>query len=241
MICIAALSILTILGIFSVRYRSLAKEAFHCVFLRVQFKPCETGFDLMMKSKITASLMRFPKLAKIWRKYFQVFSLIFVILLVISFYFSSVAIYNIVRYGTCDPDEPCALVSFPRRLLTPFSIPDTLEYRPAEIVFFYEEGCPNYERVTLFLEQRIKSNYPVNIREYDISEGVNVKLARQLAAAYNTIPTVPMIFVGDVFIHEYNRSALRKLEEAVRTALRTQAPSPLNRIEEYKETSSDNY
>ena len=235
MICIAAFLVLGILGIFSIKYRALTKEAFHCVFLRVQFRPCETGFDLKMKSRITAKLIRFPRIARIWRKHFQVISLIFTLLLGASFYFSTKTVYNIVRYGTCTPGKPCILTSFPARLLTPFHISpedaEVLKVHKIEIYFFYERSCPNYRHINDFFKQRIKQNYPVIINQYEVNKSSNLGLAKKLAKAYDTKLKFPIFFVGNIYIKGCDRVALRKLEEAVRSTIRARAPSPLSRLE----------
>ena len=51
MFCIVAFVVLSILGIFSAANRRLAKEALDCVFRRITFRPCNTGFDEKMKAK----------------------------------------------------------------------------------------------------------------------------------------------------------------------------------------------
>ena len=49
MACLIALIIFGIMGIFSASHRALAKEAFICVFKRVTFRPCDTGFKEKIK------------------------------------------------------------------------------------------------------------------------------------------------------------------------------------------------
>jgi hypothetical protein len=103
-ICLIALIIFSFLGIFSVRYRRLAKEAFNCVFRRITLRPCETGFNKRMKMKIVSKSFKFsPKLSKVIYKYFEGLSWIFTILLVVSLVVSANGIYNLTTYGTCDP------------------------------------------------------------------------------------------------------------------------------------------
>lgn len=103
-----------------------------------------------------------------------------------------------------------------------------------ELLFFYETGCPHCARINDFLNNRIKPNYPVAIKEYEIHNPDNAYLLNLLAIIYNSKVNVPMVFVGDNFIYGDKRISLRKIEEAVRKALRTQAPSPLSRLAEYK-------
>lgn len=236
MICVASFLILGILGIFSISYRELAREAFHCVFLRVRLRPCDTGFDTRMKSKITAKLMRFPRIAVAWRRHFEAISFAFTLIMAASSYFSAAAIYNLIRHGTCAPGEPCVIASLPEALSQPFQMPSgvagTLNPHKVEVDFFFDEGaCPNYARINEFFEQRIKANYPVIVNQYEINKPGNSELARRLARAYRTEPRIPMFFVGDVCIKECSRAALRQLEEAVRATIRSGASGPLSRLE----------
>lgn len=104
--CIVALIVFSILGIFSVRWRRLAKEAFDCVFRMVTFRPCKTKLDQRIKSRLTAKLMkRSTKLAKIIYKYFTVFSIIFTLSFFASMIYTAYGIYNLVTYGSCDPSS----------------------------------------------------------------------------------------------------------------------------------------
>jgi protein-disulfide isomerase len=105
-ICIIALPVLAIFGLFSLRYRMLAAEAFRCLFRTVQLKPCDTGLDLRIKSKFTAKLMWFPWLARGFYRHFEILSWIFVILLVLSIAGAGYGIYNYAKYGNCNgPDN----------------------------------------------------------------------------------------------------------------------------------------
>jgi len=107
MICLAALIVFSLLGIFSVAYRKLAKEAFTCILRRVSFRPCESRFDLKVKTQVTTSLMkRSEKLGQFFWRYFEVFSWVFVVLFIVSTIYSARGIYNLIRYKTCDPQNP---------------------------------------------------------------------------------------------------------------------------------------
>ncbi len=57
MICLIALFIFAVLGIFSAKYRELSKEAFNCVFRRITLRKCETGFDKKMKAGFVSRLI----------------------------------------------------------------------------------------------------------------------------------------------------------------------------------------
>jgi hypothetical protein len=107
MICVIALVVFGILGIFSSTHRKIAKEAFGCVTRRIILKPCTTGLDERLKSKITGSLMkRSPKLASITYKNFELISWFFVVLLIGSIIYSGIGIYNLSIHGTCTPENP---------------------------------------------------------------------------------------------------------------------------------------
>ena len=92
-ICLVALPVLAVLGIFSLRYRALAEEAFRCFFRTFALKPCDTGLDQRIKSRFTAKLMWWPWFARKFYKWFTVLSWIFVILMLLSVWFSAQGLY----------------------------------------------------------------------------------------------------------------------------------------------------
>lgn len=82
MFCIVAAVILSILGIFSAANRKLAAEALDCVFHRITFRPCTTGFDEKMKAKILGkAINRSEKLARFLSKHFELLSWIFFVIM----------------------------------------------------------------------------------------------------------------------------------------------------------------
>ena len=54
MICIVAMIIAGILGIFSASYREIAKDAFNCVFKNLTLRKCDSGADQRLKTAITS-------------------------------------------------------------------------------------------------------------------------------------------------------------------------------------------
>lgn len=107
MICVIALVIFGLLGLFSLKYRFLAKEAFECVFNRLRLRPCQTGLDQRIKSKIVAKVLkRHQATGKFINKYFEAISWFFVLITFISFAYSAFSIYNLIRYKTCDLNHP---------------------------------------------------------------------------------------------------------------------------------------
>jgi hypothetical protein len=112
MFCIAAFIIFLILGIFSARYRRLAKKAWYCVGRKLTFRPCEIGFKEETKNALLGKLiLTKPKLAKFLDKWVEVFATIFVILSVWSLFVVFQSGLNLLVYDTCTPKnvESCSL------------------------------------------------------------------------------------------------------------------------------------
>ncbi len=113
-ICVIALVVFGVLGIFSARYRALSAEAFDCVFRKVTFRPCATNLDQRIRAKIVARIFtRSPKMAGLVRRNFEPLSVAFVILTMASGVLAAQAGYNIYKYGTCTPSDPGACVFAP--------------------------------------------------------------------------------------------------------------------------------
>jgi len=108
-----------------------------------------------------------------------------------------------------------------------------------ELLFFYEKGCPDCKKINDFLENRIKPNYAVSIREYEIHEYGNASLLIELARVYRAEDILtkgtPAVFIGDKAFQGSSRIVQRKIEEAVRYALRSETESPLSRIQRGEE------
>lgn len=106
MICILALVVFSVLGVFSIKYRKLATEAFDCVFRRVTLRPCETGFDQRMRAKILGKLLvRSPGTAKMVKQHFELISWTFTIIMLASLVLTATSVYNLAAYGNCDGPE----------------------------------------------------------------------------------------------------------------------------------------
>jgi len=111
-ICIIALIIFSFLSIVSARYRPLAKDAFKCVFLMVQLKPCTVGLEEKIKTKVTSKLMFIPSLARFFYKNFKAISWLFTISFFASMIYSAYGIYNLLAIGRCDPNSTsCEIAS----------------------------------------------------------------------------------------------------------------------------------
>ncbi len=95
-----------ILGIFSAKYRLIAKEAADCVFRRATLRKCESGLDKRLKNQISGKLAaKKPKLARFLHKYFEVFSWALMLLLIWSIIITGIGIYNYAKYGNCNGPE----------------------------------------------------------------------------------------------------------------------------------------
>ncbi len=113
MICIIALVVFGILGIFSAKYRTIAKEAFDCVFRRLTLRKCTTGLDKRLKSQITGKFMRkHSDLGKVLYKHFEAISWIFTIVLIVSLGYSAYSVGNFFIYGNCNGPIPDAFCIF---------------------------------------------------------------------------------------------------------------------------------
>lgn len=152
-ICIIALPVLAIMGLFSLKYRILAWEAFHCLFRTVAFKPCNTGLDNRIKSKFTAKLMWWPAFARFFYRYFAVLSWIFVIITLLSVVGTGYGFYNYLVYGNCNgPDSSAFCV---------FNVVHSNQPECSAIGASGVSGSVNVSRIN-------ESGYPIRGNEYDI-------------------------------------------------------------------------
>jgi hypothetical protein len=111
-ICIIALIVFSFLSIVSARYRPLARDAFKCVFLMIQLKPCQVGLEEKIKAKVASKLMRIPSLARFFYKNFKTISWLFTISFFASLIYSAYGIYNLIVIGRCDPNSAsCEITS----------------------------------------------------------------------------------------------------------------------------------
>jgi cytochrome c biogenesis protein CcdA len=103
-----------------------------------------------------------------------------------------------------------------------------------ELLFFYEKGCPDSQRIHDFLQKRIRPNYPVEIKAYEIHDLDSAELMINLARVYGEEDIlekgVPAVFISNKAFHGSSRAVQRRIEEIVRTAIRDRAASPLSRL-----------
>lgn len=105
-LCLIALPIFAILGVFSLRYRKLAKESLDCLFRTVTLRKCRSGLDERIKSDVTGKLMKVsPKLAKGFYKNYKLISILILILFIWATYVSVAGFYNYYKYGNCNGEN----------------------------------------------------------------------------------------------------------------------------------------
>jgi hypothetical protein len=103
MFCIIAFVVLGILGIFSATNRQLAKEALDCVLRRVTLRPCNTGFDEKMKSRILGSVInRSETAARVLNNNFELLSWIFFVMMLASSILTVRGLYLFYTTGSCN-------------------------------------------------------------------------------------------------------------------------------------------
>lgn len=103
MFCILAFIVLGIISIFSASHRELAKEAYDCVFRRITFRPCTTGFKEKMQAKLVGKILnRSVVAARLLNKHFELLSWILFILTVASVFWTGKGLYNYYMYGSCN-------------------------------------------------------------------------------------------------------------------------------------------
>lgn len=150
MICIIALVISGILGIFSATHRKIASEATNCILKKVRLKPCESGLDTRLKTKIVGKLMRRnQKIANFTFKYFNILSFVFVILMIFSFVYSGIVVYNLAVHGDCrgasDDQGSCVFNSLIGKSC-PSDCADCLFEKDCKDCSCDKAGCENAKR-----------------------------------------------------------------------------------------------
>jgi hypothetical protein len=139
--------VFSILGVFSVRWRRVAKEAFHCVFRMIQFKPCDVQLEEKIKSRLTSKLMKIPKLARFVYKNFKIISWIFTIAFFASMFYTVYSLYNLAVFGSCSPGSTC--IFNPQGNITD----ENVCVITAKFVEFYGSECPHCKNMAPIIEQ----------------------------------------------------------------------------------------
>lgn len=105
-LCLLALPIFAVLGIFSLRYRKLAGESLGCLFRTVTFRKCRSGLDDRIKAHTTGTILKYsPRAAKFFYSNYKFITWIVLILFLWSTYASATGLYNYAQYGNCNGPE----------------------------------------------------------------------------------------------------------------------------------------
>lgn len=155
-LCIVALIVFAILGIFSVRYRRLAGDAFGCVTRMVTLRPCDTKLDERIRAKLLANTLKFsPSLAGALNKHFHGLSWIFTALFFASLAYTAYGAYNLFTIGTCDPTNPanCIFTPFLTNQTNQTPTDGKLPCGLTGFVEFYGEECPHCKKMIPIVEQ----------------------------------------------------------------------------------------
>lgn len=108
-LCWIALPVFLFLGLFSVKYRRLARESLECFWRTATLRPCQSSLDERLRSDITGKLMtQTPHLARFFYHHYKLVSVIFLILMLASTYFTGVGVYNYITYGNCNGADSTA-------------------------------------------------------------------------------------------------------------------------------------
>src|SRR3989338_8067524 len=103
MFCIIAFIVLSIIAIFNVSYRALAKEAYECVFRRITFRPCNTGFKEKMQAKLVGKLLtKSVVAARFLNKHFELLAWLLFLTTVASIFWTGKVLFNFYMYGSCN-------------------------------------------------------------------------------------------------------------------------------------------
>lgn len=98
--------VFSILGIFSAKYRGLAKEAFNCVTSSIKRQPCETNLNDRIQASIVGRVLSIsPTLARLLNTHFRIVSWLVLVLFVVSALFTGQGLYNWVAYGNCEGED----------------------------------------------------------------------------------------------------------------------------------------
>jgi hypothetical protein len=148
MFCIAAFVVFVVLGIFSAKYRILAKKSWHCVAKKITFRPCDVGFKEEAKNILIGKLVfTKPRLAKFLDKWIEVFATVFVVLSVWSLVVVLQGGLNLFVYDTCSPKnvescslggESCGISLGQQTFIEAVKNMDVLTWAKDEVLFFVD-------------------------------------------------------------------------------------------------------
>jgi len=98
-----------------------------------------------------------------------------------------------------------------------------------QIVVFYEEGCPDCQRMEVVLEELLSLHPELGVARYETTQPGVPEIWWKISSAHGLLPTqVPMIFVGSEVIVGAGRTEELRLRTAVEACATSPCPSPLD-------------
>src|SRR3989344_8410004 len=105
-LCLLALPIFAILGIFSIKYRKLTLDALDCLFRTITLRKCKSDLDSRIRADLTGKVIKLsPKTAGFFYRHYRIISWIILAIFLWSIYTGSVGLYNYMNYGNCNGPE----------------------------------------------------------------------------------------------------------------------------------------
>lgn len=105
-LCWIALPVFAVLGVFSAKYRKLAKDSLECIFNTIRLKKCSSGLDDRIRSDIAGAVMKYsPRTAGFFYNNYAVISWLLVVAFIWSFIAGAIGVYNYAQYGNCNGPE----------------------------------------------------------------------------------------------------------------------------------------
>jgi glutaredoxin len=219
-LCLVALVVFAVLGIFSARYRKWFRESLGCVTRMATLRPCDTGFKEKVQAKVVSSAMKkSERMARTLNRYFEVVSLIFTIAFFASLAYTAYGFYNLAMVGSCDPANPENCVfnpgGDPNRVICPFEnynpgnsinisggFHEIEGVEPAKVngrVLVYFIGtnqCPHckWERPIM---KSVADNFPqyIEFREVELDANPS-KESTEVFKHYSPAGYIPLIVIG---------------------------------------------
>lgn len=189
-VCIIAAIVFGFLGLFSLRCRGYAREAFHCVFRMATLRKCDTDFDRKLRAAIVGRLMRWPRFAGFVHRRFEVISWIFVIIFFVSLAYTGYSVYNLVVWQNCEgPGGSCVFLPTDTNVTAcaygnvPAAAPAYFNNN-ASVMFFYRDGCPWCAKEMAVLAALAPDGYKVKPMHLDIHPEYWVQYNIQLTPTF---------------------------------------------------------
>ena len=99
------------------------------------------------------------------------------------------------------------------------------------VVFFYQSGCPDCERISEVLDALGGDLPPGAVARYEVGDPAARRLFQKLQKAYGIdVSSVPVVFIGDRVFTGASRAQELQISDAIERCVTTPCSSPLNRV-----------